>query len=75
MSVVIKLSFSAKVERKGRPKADKRKYIALKTRPPFGSTLNFDPKGGHKGAEKGKNGFAKRYTRCDAGGKREYLRM
>ena len=72
MSMVIKLSFSAKVGRNGRHMAGKRKYIALKTRPPFGSTLNFDPKGGHKGAEKGKNGFAKRYTRCDAGSKREH---
>ena len=52
--MVIKLSFSAKVGRNGRHMAGERKYIALKTRPPFGSTLNFDPKGGHKGARKGK---------------------
>ena len=41
--------------------AVKRKYI------------NVDPKG--KGAEGGKNVFAKRCSRCDGENKREYLRM
>ena len=64
--MVIKLSFSVKVGRKRRPTAGKRVKI---------HSINVKPKCGDKGAERGKNVFAKRYTRCDGESKREYLRM
>jgi len=61
MSMVIKLSFSAKVGRKRCPTAGNRKY----------TNRNVNPKDGDKGAEGGKIVFAKRYSRCDGESKRE----
>ena len=64
MSMVIKLSFSAKMGKKDPPTAGKRNYTGL-------HMINVVPRDDDKGGEGGGSVFAKRYACCDGEGERE----